>query len=69
MFKSNTSKLYKNKYILVTGAAGHIGSNLSKILIKKNFKVILIDNFSNSEKKTIQFLIKPYNKKAKQILK
>ncbi len=54
--------MYKNKYILVTGAAGYIGSNLSKILIKKNFKVILIDNFSNSEKKTIQFLIKPHNK-------
>ena len=31
--------------IIVTGAAGFIGSNLCKYLLKMNFNVIGIDNF------------------------
>jgi len=34
------------KYFLVTGCAGFIGSNLVDFLLKKNFKVIGIDNLS-----------------------
>ena len=38
----------KNK-ILITGGAGFIGSNLAKFLLKKNFKINVIDNLSNGK--------------------
>jgi UDP-glucose 4-epimerase len=34
------------KYIVVTGGAGFIGSNLIKFLIKKNYHIISLDNYS-----------------------
>ena len=36
------------KKFVVTGGAGFIGSNLVKLLLKKNYFVINIDNFSYS---------------------
>ena len=36
---------------IVTGAAGFIGSHMVDFLLKKNFFVYGIDNFSNGEKK------------------
>ena len=39
------------KRFIVTGGYGFIGSNLIKLLIKKNFKVINIDNLSYSAQK------------------
>ena len=33
--------------ILVTGAAGFIGFHTTKVLIKKNYRVIGIDNLNN----------------------
>ena len=45
------------KAILVTGGAGYIGSHIIELLIKKNFKVFIIDNLSTGYKKLI-------NKKA-----
>ena len=33
--------------ILVTGAAGFIGFHLCKLLIKKNFNIVGIDNLNN----------------------
>ena len=41
----------KNKTILVTGGAGFIGSNLCEVLLKKNNKVICLDNFTTGKKK------------------
>lgn len=35
--------------ILITGGAGYIGSVLTSDLLKKNYKVIIVDNFSYSE--------------------
>lgn len=43
--------------ILVTGGAGYIGSKIVADLIKKNYKVYVVDNLSTGHK----FLI---NKKA-----
>lgn len=39
--------------ILITGGAGFIGSHLSKILIKRNHKVIALDNLSTGSLKNI----------------
>ena len=36
-----------NKYLIVTGGAGFVGSNLIEYLVKKtNFKIISLDNYS-----------------------
>ena len=61
---SKFSKLDKNNFILVTGAAGYIGSNLSHQLISLNYKIVLIDNFSTGKKLVIKKLLK---KKPKNV--
>ena len=35
------------KSVLITGAAGFIGFNLSKYLLEKKYKVVGLDNFDN----------------------
>jgi len=35
-----------NKFVLITGAAGFIGSKVAKLFLDKGFKVLTIDNFS-----------------------
>ena len=55
----------KNKNIIITGAFGLIGSELSKVLLKNNNKLVLIDlnidkkskNYNYFKKKEHQFLI------------
>ncbi len=37
------------KTILVTGGAGYIGSHMVYYLLENNFKVVVLDNFSNSD--------------------
>ena len=44
--------------VLVTGGAGFIGSHLCDFLIKKNFHVNVIDNFSGGNKENISHLKK-----------
>ena len=40
------------KYIVVTGGAGFVGTNLIKLLIKKtNHSILSIDNYSSGNKK------------------
>ena len=40
------------KYLVVTGGAGFVGSNLISLLLKKtNFKIISLDNYSTGSKK------------------
>lgn len=46
--------MFKKKKVLVTGAAGFIGSHMCEFLLKKNFKVVGIDNFSGGNKKNIK---------------
>lgn len=51
----------KNKIALVTGGAGFIGSHLVDLLIKKKFKVIVIDNLSTGRIQNIKQHIKNKN--------
>lgn len=44
----------KKKIALVTGGAGFIGSHLVDLLIKKNFKVRVIDNFEGGHEKNLR---------------
>jgi UDP-glucose 4-epimerase len=49
--------------ILLTGGAGYIGSHTLLELFKTDREVVLLDNFSNSDKSVIQKLEKIANKK------
>lgn len=40
--------------ILVTGGAGFIGSHTTFALIKENYKVVILDNFSNSSEEILK---------------
>jgi UDP-glucose 4-epimerase len=46
------------KKVLITGAAGFIGSNLAKGLLNKGYHVVGVDNMSQGEKLNISELIK-----------
>ena len=48
------------KNILITGGAGYIGSHIVEILLKKNKKIIIVDNLSTGHRKLL-------NKKTKFI--
>ena len=52
-FITQLKLISKNKkYIIVTGGAGFVGSNLIEFLIKKTKKIIIsIDNYSSGKKK------------------
>jgi len=52
---------FKGKRILVTGAAGFIGSNLTDILLKQGAEVIGIDNLSYGRKKNLHEALKNPN--------
>lgn len=43
----------KKKKVIVTGGAGFIGSNLVKFLLGKNFKVLVIDDFSVGKRENL----------------
>jgi len=43
-----------SKNIVVTGGAGFIGSHLVDFLIKKNYKVTVIDNLSTGKKENLK---------------
>ena len=45
----------KKKYLVITGGAGFVGSNLISLLLKKtNYKIISLDNYSTGSKKITQ---------------
>lgn len=54
--------IIKNKSVLVTGGAGYIGVHTVLELCRSGFKVIVVDNLSNSSKKNILKLKKIYRK-------
>lgn len=43
-----------NKYILVTGGAGYIGSHTVVALSEKGYRVIIVDDFRNSDQTVLQ---------------
>ena len=49
------------KTILVTGGAGFIGSNLCEALLKRENKVICLDNFATGKKENIKQFLKDDN--------
>ena len=53
------------KNILVTGGAGYIGSHTCVELLNENFNVIVVDNFSNSCKESLNRVMKLTNKSLK----
>jgi len=64
----------KIKKILVTGGAGFVGSHIVDALIKKGFKVVIIDNLSTGKKKNINSKAKFYkldirSKKIRDVFK
>ena len=50
-----------NKTILVTGGAGFIGSNLCEVLLKKENKVVCLDNFATGKIKNIEIFFNNSN--------
>ena len=40
--------------VLVTGGAGYIGSHTTLVLLKAGFKVIILDNLSNSSRRAVE---------------
>jgi len=58
---TNQLGLLSSSTVLVTGAAGFIGSNLCEALIEKGSKVIGLDNFATGHKKNLSELSKNSN--------
>jgi len=52
----NYPEKYKKEYILLTGGAGYIGSSVAYYLLLKSKNVIIIDNFSNSNRNNLNKL-------------
>ena len=48
----------RKKIALVSGGAGFIGSHMVELLLKKNFEVRVIDNFSTGSIKNLKNLKK-----------
>ncbi len=58
--------MIKNKTIIVTGAAGFIGSHLTEILLKNGNFLILIDNFNEyymGKEERLEMILKNYQSK------
>ena len=53
----------ENKTILITGAAGYIGGTFTYEALKRGYRVIGLDNFSNSNKQNIIRIKKTYPKR------
>ena len=50
----------KSKKILVTGVAGYIGGTFTYEALRKGYKVVGLDNFSNSNEKIVTYFLQNY---------
>ena len=57
------------KNVLVTGGAGYIGSHIVELLVKKKYKVFIIDNLSFGYRRLINKEAKFYKSDIKKIKK
>lgn len=48
----------RKKTVLISGGAGYIGSHTSVELIEAGYDVVIVDNFSNSEKGAVEGVVK-----------
>lgn len=55
------TELLKNKTVLVTGAAGFIGSNLCEYLVSNQVNVVALDNFATGHHRNIKRLLNKPN--------
>ena len=46
------------KFILVTGGAGYIGSHTALLLLEAGYKVVIIDNLDNSVEDAVERVVK-----------
>tara|TARA_B100002019_G_C21239561_1_gene584713 strand:- start:375 stop:1382 length:1008 start_codon:yes stop_codon:yes gene_type:complete len=53
----------KNKYILITGGCGYIGSHTVLELLKKKRRIVVVDNLSNSTQQNIKNIEKFFKTK------
>ncbi|MHA1750841.1 MAG: UDP-glucuronic acid decarboxylase family protein [Candidatus Helarchaeota archaeon] len=53
----DTNNIFEDTTILVTGGAGFLGSWLCDVLIRKNAKVICLDNFYSGKESNIKHLL------------
>ncbi|MFX1260305.1 MAG: GDP-mannose 4,6-dehydratase [Promethearchaeota archaeon] len=63
--------MLKNKIILITGAAGFIGSHLTEILLKNNNMLILIDNYNKyyeGKEQQLKNILKNYEDRTDYLL-
>ena len=58
IIKQIRKKNMRKKNILITGGTGFIGSNLAKMLVKKNFNIKIYDNYSRQSSKNFNNLPK-----------
>ena len=54
----------QNRKILITGGLGYLGSHTALKLLQSDFSLVLLDNFSNSQKKTLELLQKKGGEKV-----
>jgi len=63
--------MLKHKKVLITGAAGFIGSSLTKILLEHSNFVILVDNFNDyysGKEEKLNAILKNYQRQKEYIL-
>jgi nucleoside-diphosphate-sugar epimerase len=55
--------MQNNRYALITGGAGFIGSHMSQKLVNNNYKLIIIDNLFRGSLENIKDILKDENNK------
>ncbi len=51
-------EMKKKEKVLITGGAGFIGSHLAEELLMRNYKVVVLDNFSTGKEENVAHLFK-----------